>query len=80
MTYRRNDSNFVKSIRNYFNEVVQCGGTKGDSVKIQQASCVEHLDVYEMKVFGTALLATGKGVARKQLKCINIIIDEPYMY
>ena len=52
----------------------------GDSVKIEQTSCVEFLLVFEMKVYATALLAIGKGVARKQLKNINIIIDEPYMY
>ena len=44
----------------------------GDSVKIEQTGCVEFLLVNEMKVYATALLAIGKGVARKQLKNINI--------
>ena len=44
----------------YYNETVQCGGKRGDSVKIEQTSCVELLRVYEMKVYGTALLAIGK--------------------
>ena len=73
MTYRRFGSNFVKPISSYyFNETVQCGGKMGDSVKIEQTSCVEFLLVFEMKVYATALLAIGKGVARKQLKNINI--------
>ena len=72
MTYRRFGSNFVKPISYYFNETVQCGGKMGDSVKIEQTGCVEFLLVNEMKVYATALLAIGKGVARKQLKNINI--------
>ena len=32
----------------------------GDSVKIEQTSCVKILLVNEMKVYGTALLAIGK--------------------
>ena len=36
--------------------MVQCGGRKGDSVKIEQTSCVKVLRVYEMKVWGVELL------------------------
>ena len=32
----------------------------GDSVKIEQTSCVKGLRVFEMKVYRTALLAIGK--------------------
>ena len=77
LTYRRFGSNFVKPISHYFNETVQCGGKMGDSVKIEKTGCGEFLQVMEMKVYRTALLAIGKGVARKQLNNINIIIDEP---
>ena len=49
-----------KPIYAYFNEAVQCRGKKGASVKIQQTNCVKNLDVFEMKVYGTALLAIGK--------------------
>ena len=44
----------------YYNETVQCGGKKGDSVKIEQTSCLGSLNIWEMKVYGTALLAIGK--------------------
>ena len=47
-------SNF-KPLSKYYNETVQCGGKKGDSVKIEQTSCVMYLRVYKMKVYGTAL-------------------------
>ena len=56
---RRCDS-YSKPLRFYTNEIVQCGGKRGDSVKIEQTSCVESLTVFEMKVHGTALLAIGK--------------------
>ena len=36
--------------------MVQCGGRKGDSVKIQQTSCLRTLDIYEMKVWTVELL------------------------
>ena len=45
----------IKPIRAY-NETVRCGGKKSDSVKIQQSSCVNHLVVFEMKVWGVELL------------------------
>ena len=47
--------NFVKPLRYYHNEIVQCGGRRGGSVKIEQTNCVHELEVYEMKVYGTAL-------------------------
>ena len=53
---RQEGSNFVKPISLYYNEVVQCGGKKGDSVKLHQKSCVSGLIVYEMKVWGVELL------------------------
>ena len=56
---RRCDS-YSKPLRTYYNEIVQCGGKRGGSVKIEQTGCVTHLGVYEMKVYGTALLAIGK--------------------
>ena len=45
----------IKPIRAY-NETVRCEGKKGDGVKIQQSSCVYHLVVFEMKVWGAELL------------------------
>ena len=56
---RRYDS-YSKPLRYYYNETVQCGGKRGDSVKIEQTSCVTSLLVYDMKVYRTALLAIGK--------------------
>ena len=56
---RRCDSD-SKPLSNYYNETVQCGGKKGDSVKIEQTGCVMYLQVNEMKVYRTALLAIGK--------------------
>ena len=56
---RRCDS-YSKPLSVYYNEIVQCGGKMGDSVKIEQASCVGYLVFFEMKVHGTALLAIGK--------------------
>ena len=56
---RRCDS-YSKPLSHYYNETVQCGGKRGDSVKIERTSCVEWLRFYEMKVYGTALLAIGK--------------------
>ena len=53
-------SNFAKPRSVYFNEIVQCGGKKGDSVKIEQTGAEKSLYVYEMKVYRTALLAIGK--------------------
>ena len=50
------DFNFVKPISFYYNEAMQCGGKKGDSVKLQQTNCVNFLNVYEMKVWGVELL------------------------
>ena len=50
------------------NEEVQCDLKKGDSVNIKHKSCVaKYLRVYEIKVYGTALLAIGKS------NIINII-------
>ena len=56
---RRCDS-YSKPLRYYYNETVQCGGKRGDSVKIEQTGCVKVLQVNEMKVYRTALLAIGK--------------------
>ena len=54
---RRNDPYF-KPLSNYYNKVVQCGGKKGDSVKIGQSGCAGgKLYVNEMEVYGTALSA-----------------------
>ena len=50
------DSNFVKLISRYYNETVQCGGKKGDSIKVQGKSCVQKLQVSKMKVWGVELL------------------------
>ena len=36
--------------------MVQCGGRKGDSVKIEQTSCMETLNIFEMKVWTVELL------------------------
>ena len=49
---RRYDS-YSKLLSVYTNGIVQCGGKRGGSVKIEQTSCVTHLTVYEMKVYGT---------------------------
>ena len=56
---RRCDS-YSKPLSNYYNETVQCGGRRGDSVKIEKTGCVKKLQVFEMKVYRTALLAIGK--------------------
>ena len=57
---RRCDS-YSKPFSKYHNKTVQCGGKKGDSVKLGQSgesSCPEDkLYVHEMKVYGTALSA-----------------------
>ena len=57
---RRYDS-YSKPLRSYTNEIVQCGGRRGGSVKIEQTSCVEGLRVFEMKIYGTDLLAVQYG-------------------
>ena len=58
MTYNtgQEDFNFVKPISFYSNETVQCGGRKGDSVKLQQTSCTKTLVISKMKVWGLELL------------------------
>ena len=56
---RRYDS-YSKPLSSYYNEVVQCGGKRGDSVKIKETSCAGHLRVYKMKVYRKALLAISK--------------------
>ena len=60
MNIDRRYYHYSKPLRYYSNEIVQCGGKRGDSVKIEQTSCVQKLLVNEMKVYGTALLAIGK--------------------
>ena len=52
---RQEGSKFIKPLSNY-NETVQCGGKRGDSVKIEQTSCVAYLIIFEMKVWGVELL------------------------
>ena len=49
---RRCDS-YSKPLSVYTNEIVQCGGKRGGSVKIEQTGCVNHLHFYEMKLYGT---------------------------
>ena len=46
----------MKPLSHYYNEEVQCGGKKGDSVKLQQTNCMYYLMVFEMKVWGVELL------------------------
>ena len=36
----------------YYNEMVQCGGKGGDSVRLELTVCTEYLAVFEMKVYG----------------------------
>ena len=36
----------------YYNEMVQCGGKEGDSVRLELTGCTEYLAVFEMKVYG----------------------------
>ena len=38
-----------------YKKTVQCGGKKGDSVKIHVGSCGKYLVIYEIKVYGTFL-------------------------
>ena len=45
----------LRPISNYVNETVQCGGKRGDSVKIEQTGRVTYLTIHEMKVYRTAL-------------------------
>jgi len=35
----------------YYNEIVQCGGKRGDSVMLEQTGCTKYLNVFEIKVF-----------------------------
>ena len=49
-------SNFVKPISYYSNQIVQCGGKKGNSVMLKMTSCVKFLVIYEIKVWGVELL------------------------
>ena len=44
----------IKPFRGYFSKEVQCGGKKGDSVRLQQTSCVSPLMIYEIKAYSTA--------------------------
>ena len=37
---------------NYYNEMVQCGGKGGDSVRLKQTGCTKALVVLEIKVYG----------------------------
>ena len=55
MTYRRYDS-YSKPLSFYTNEIVQCGGKRGDSVTIQQTTGIKFLKVSEMSVWGAVLL------------------------
>ena len=50
-TYRKYDS-YSKPLSVYTNEIVQCGGKRGDSVKIQQTTGIKFLKVSEMSVWG----------------------------
>ena len=36
----------------YYNETVQCGGNRGDSVRLGQTGCTKYLNVCEIKVYG----------------------------
>ena len=36
----------------YYNEMVQCGGKEGDSVRLKQTGCTQHLNLHEIKVYG----------------------------
>ena len=36
----------------YYNETVQCGGKRGDSVRLERTECIKHLNMYEIKVYG----------------------------
>ena len=36
----------------YYNEMVQCGGRGGDSVRLKQTGCTTYLRVHELKVYG----------------------------
>ena len=36
----------------YYNETVQCGGNRGDSVRLGQTGCTKYLNVREIKVYG----------------------------
>ena len=46
----------MKPISFYCNETVQCGGRKGNSVKLQQTSCTQQFSISEMKVWTVELL------------------------
>ena len=51
--------------------MVHCGEKKGDSVKIEQTSCVNYLSVYEMKVWGVELYTIYYSTATIQM--INVV-------
>ena len=36
----------------YYNEMVQCGGKGGDSVRLEHTGCTQYLAVFEIKVYG----------------------------
>ena len=40
----------------FYTNTVQCGGKKGESVKLQQTSCAKGLCIHLMKVWGVELL------------------------
>ena len=44
------DSNF-KTISVYYNEEVECGGKKGDSVMLKMTVCGIYLIIYEIKIY-----------------------------
>ena len=43
---------YTKSRGLYFDESVQCGGTTGDSVKVEMTNCPKWLRIFEIAVYG----------------------------
>ena len=54
------DYNFVKLHSYYYNETVQCGGKKGDSVKIEQTGCSAGFCIHEIDAYYLKLVIEGK--------------------
>ena len=41
----------LKPLSDYYNETVECGGKKGDSVLLAKESCGAYLHIYEIKAY-----------------------------
>ena len=86
------DSNF-KTISFYYNEEVECGGKKGDSVMLKMTVCGTYLIIYKIKVYYPVVTPgkwylVFKGHSQKiisilcnyRCKCLPGILDESFLY